>query len=108
VAHFAPGASGGGLLDGCRTVTLDISTLQTMDIGLSNCCSGLLIRGFGVQVPGGAPVLTWRFYHIFGLVDGSFPAMFAPRLLASPDVVDHDDRTSREPYADGYTQRDIC
>ena len=23
--------------------------------------SGLLIRGFGVQVPGGAPVLTWSF-----------------------------------------------
>ena len=23
---------------------------------------GLLIRGFGDQVPGGAPVLTWRFY----------------------------------------------
>ena len=22
----------------------------------------LLIRGFGVQVPGGAPVLTWGFY----------------------------------------------
>ena len=26
--------------------------------------SGLLIRGFGVQVPGGAP-LIWDFYHIF-------------------------------------------
>src|SRR5947209_1666101 len=25
------------------------------------CGSGLLIRGFGVQVPGGAPVLTWGF-----------------------------------------------
>ena len=25
--------------------------------------SGLLIRGFGVQVPGGAPVLTWRFIN---------------------------------------------
>jgi hypothetical protein len=23
--------------------------------------SGLLIRGFGVQVPGGAPVMTWGF-----------------------------------------------
>jgi hypothetical protein len=23
--------------------------------------SGLLIRGFGVQVPGGAPVLTWGY-----------------------------------------------
>ncbi len=26
----------------------------------NTCCSGLLIRGFGVQVPGGAPALTWR------------------------------------------------
>src|SRR5690348_5674855 len=25
---------------------------------------GLLIRGFGVQVPGGAPVLTWCYYDV--------------------------------------------
>src|SRR6266511_398165 len=25
--------------------------------------SGLLIRGFGVRVPGGAPVLTWAFFR---------------------------------------------
>src|ERR1700722_13386534 len=40
--------------------------------------SGLLIRGFGVQVPGGAPVLTWpyssraiRFSSLWGM-DGAF------------------------------------
>jgi hypothetical protein len=25
---------------------------------------GLLIRGFGVQVPGGAPVLTWSYSRV--------------------------------------------
>jgi hypothetical protein len=49
--------------------------------------SVLLIRGFGVQVPGGAPVLTWGFYHPFRLVDDRSQAMFAPRLLVSPDLV---------------------
>jgi hypothetical protein len=29
--------------------------------GIFEQSSGLLIRGFGVQVPGGAPVLTWGF-----------------------------------------------
>jgi hypothetical protein len=33
--------------------------------GLSNMdSSGLLIRGFGVRVPGGAPLLTWAFPHV--------------------------------------------
>src|SRR6266702_31808 len=67
----------------------------------------LLIRGFGVQVPGGAPVLTWRFYHLFTLVDGRFRVMFAPRLLVSPDIVDHGARTPGEAPTDGCTQRDI-
>jgi len=49
--------------------------------------SGLLIRGFGVQVPGGAPVLTWGFYCTFTLVNSRFRAMFAPRLLVSPNLV---------------------
>jgi putative transposase len=31
--------------------------------------SGLLIRGFGVQVPGGAPVLTWGFFSFAAAVD---------------------------------------
>jgi hypothetical protein len=56
----------------------------------------LLIRGFGVQVPGGAPVLTWCFCYLFTLVRGRFRAMFAPRLLASRNVVDHGGRTPAE------------
>jgi hypothetical protein len=39
--------------------------------------SALLIRGFGVQVPGGAPDLTWCFYYLFTLVGGRLRAMFA-------------------------------
>ncbi len=35
--------------------------------------SGLLIRGFGVRVPGGAPVLTWR-YTRFGALKPAIPA----------------------------------
>ncbi len=69
--------------------------------------SGLLIRGFGVRVPGGAPVLTWGFCYPFTLVYGPFRAMVAPRLLVSPNIVDHGDRTPGEAPTDGYTQRDI-
>ncbi len=70
---------------------------------------GLLIRGFGVQVPGGAPVLTWHFYRIFTLVGGRFRAMFAPRLLASRNIVDHGGRAPGETpfrwlYAACYLQ----
>jgi hypothetical protein len=68
--------------------------------------SGLLIRGFGVQVPGGAPVLTWCFYRPFTLVDGRFRAVVAPRSLVSPEIVDHGAGTPGEAPADGYTQRD--
>jgi hypothetical protein len=49
--------------------------------------SGLLIRGFGVQVPGGAPALAWYFYRTFTLVGDHFRARFAPRLLVSLDLV---------------------
>jgi hypothetical protein len=45
---------------------------------ISEQSSGLLIRGFGVQVPGGAPVMTWpyssraiRFLSLWGM-DGAF------------------------------------
>ena len=48
---------------------------------------GLLVRGFGVRVPGGAPVLTWLFCYPFTLVGGRFPAVVAPRWLVSPDLV---------------------
>jgi hypothetical protein len=47
--------------------------------------SGLLIRGFGVRVPGGAPVLTWGFIapgHFFVSV---LSPVVAPWLLARTD-----------------------
>jgi hypothetical protein len=47
--------------------------------------SGLLIRGFGVQVPGGAPVLTWGFIAPGPFVCVRFVHMFAPCLLACTD-----------------------
>ncbi len=47
----------------------------------------LLIRGFGVQVPGGAPVLTWGYTESRFPREGRFRPMFAPRLLVSPDLV---------------------
>src|SRR5712691_3580771 len=49
--------------------------------------SRLLIRGFGVRVPGGAPVLTWVFTRFGSPREGRFRPMFAPRLLVSPDLV---------------------
>ena len=49
--------------------------------------SGLLICGFGVQVPGGAPTLTWSYTHFGVSRECRFVAMFAPRLLVSPDLV---------------------
>ena len=35
----------------------------------------LLIRGFGVQVPGGAPVLTWPFYLFITIAVASLAAV---------------------------------
>jgi hypothetical protein len=49
--------------------------------------SGLLIRGFGVRVPGGAPVLTWVYTHSRWPREGRFRPMFAPCLLACRDLV---------------------
>jgi hypothetical protein len=49
------------------------------------CSSGLLIRGFGVQVPGGAPVLTWGFIAPGHFLCVRFVPMFAPCLLACTD-----------------------
>ncbi len=67
---------------------------RTDSDGLDRDRACLLIRGFGVRVPGGAPVLTWCFYRLFSLVGIRFPAMFARRLLVSPDLalMIHDDR----------------
>src|SRR5450756_141867 len=47
--------------------------------------SGLLIRGFGVQVPGGAPGLTWGFTTPGLFLCVRFVHMFAPRLLGRTD-----------------------
>jgi hypothetical protein len=44
----------------------------------------LLIRGFGVRVPGGAPVLTWGF-TLQVILYVPFVPMFAPCSLVSPD-----------------------
>jgi hypothetical protein len=47
--------------------------------------SGLLIRGFGVQVPGGAPVLTWGFIAPGHFLCVRFVHLVAPWLLARTD-----------------------
>jgi hypothetical protein len=91
-------------LSGCRGTTRQRQVLGGSEIGgvtdetarpaLSGSSrtrnSGLLIRGFGVQVPDGAPtgnVLTWP-YTSFGCHEAArFAVMFAPRLLVSPDLV---------------------
>ena len=64
-----------------------------------------------LRVRGSSP---WRrtlpelgFCYPFTLVGGRFRAMVAPRLLVSPNIVDHGGRTPGETPADGYTQRDI-
>jgi hypothetical protein len=49
------------------------------------CRSGLLIRGFGVRVPGGAPVLSWGFIAPGHFLRIRFVPMFAPCLLARTD-----------------------
>ncbi len=59
---------------------LDSSSRRIIELN-----SGLLIRGFGVQVPGGALVMTWGFTtpgHFFRV---RFVHMFASRLLARTD-----------------------
>jgi len=47
--------------------------------------SGLLIRGFGVQVPGGAPGLTWGFTTPGRFLCVRFVHLVAPWLLARTD-----------------------
>jgi len=47
--------------------------------------SGLLIRGFGVQVPGGAPGLTWGFIAPGRFFVPRFVRLVAPWLLARTD-----------------------
>jgi len=50
---------------------------------ISEQSSGLLIRGFGVRVPGGAPVLTWGFIAPGHFLCVRFVPMLAPRSLVS-------------------------
>jgi hypothetical protein len=53
------------------------------------CSSGLLIRGFGVQVPGGAPVLTWGFTtsgHFYAPGLSRFPGPACSLLARLSDV----------------------
>src|SRR5437762_85663 len=63
----------------------------------------LLIRGFGVRVPGGAPVLTWSFYRLLCRGGGGLSLVVARWLLvctdraqpgADPGVVWHGRRRS--------------
>jgi hypothetical protein len=49
--------------------------------------SGLLIRGFGVRVPGGAPVLTWGYVSFRSFLRVRFVPMLAPCSLVSYDRV---------------------
>jgi len=53
--------------------------------GILEQSSGLLIRGFGVQVPGGAPVLTWGFTAPGHFLRARFVPVVAPWLLARTD-----------------------
>ena len=48
-------------LGGLRYSSACHSVLVTQVFKKVPLSSGLLIRGFGVQVPGGAPVMTWGF-----------------------------------------------
>jgi hypothetical protein len=89
--------------------------------------SRLLIRGFGVQVPGGALALTWCYTRFGRPRGGRFGARFAPRLLVSPDLVpravlvglaparsarpsvpSRPQRQLQSGPTDGITQRDTC
>src|SRR5207245_206955 len=70
---------------GCRAGSY--AQVRTLVTAPERQSSGLLIRGFGVQVPGGAPALTWAYTRFGRPRGGRFGAMFAPRLLVSPDLV---------------------
>ena len=49
------------------------SIVRHQEVFSNTLSSGLLIRGFGVRVPGGAPVLTWGF-----IAPGHFCVRFVP------------------------------
>ena len=65
--RYAPSASGNRSATRMRATGQNGSSRHVLTLFVSSSrrineqSSGLLIRGFGVQVPGGAPVLTWGF-----------------------------------------------
>jgi hypothetical protein len=63
------------------------SIIRHQEAFSNSCCSGLLIRGFGVRVPGGAPVLTWGFVAPGHFLCVRFVPMLAPCSLVSHDRV---------------------
>jgi hypothetical protein len=69
-----------------------LSLLDSSSKRINEQSSGLLIRGFGVQVPGGAPVMTWGF-----IVPGHFYAPGLPGFsVARSTIVTHCDDSSPE------------
>ena len=76
--RYAPAASGirsaagmraAGQNGSCRHV---LAWFGSSSRRINEQSSGLLIRGFGVRVPGGAPVLTWHYIYFGWLRDGRF------------------------------------
>src|ERR1700722_42936 len=65
--------------------------------------SGLLIRRFGVQVPGGAPVPTWGFIAPGHFLCARFVPMFAPCLLGRTDPAIQDLSKTTRPAPDPGT-----
>ena len=57
--------------------------------------SGLLIRGFGVQVHGGAPVPTWGFIAPGHFLCSRFVPMFAPLLGRTDPAIQDLSKTTR-------------
>ena len=58
-----------------------LALLDTSSSSINEQSSGLLIRGFGVQVPGGAPVLTWGFTPPGHFLFARFVPLCARRAL---------------------------
>ena len=62
-----------------------LALLDSSSRRISEQNSGLLIRGFGVQVPGGAHVVTWGFATSGHFLCARFVPVAAPWLLARTD-----------------------
>jgi len=81
IRSATPMSAGG--LNGSSQHVLALSDSSSRRINEQN--SGLLIRGFGVRVPGGAPVLTWGFRTPGRFFRVRFVSVVAPWLLARTD-----------------------